>query len=91
MNQEVRLCEVGPRDGLQMANGMMAGFFGRTVCFCEPYRPHAWPEKYQVTVDSDIVALAAVGTTLFILTKGAPHWAQGSSPDAMSPNSVSNT
>lgn len=25
MNQEVRLCEVGPRDGLQMANGMMAG------------------------------------------------------------------
>lgn len=25
MNQEVRLCEVGPRDGLQMAKGMMAG------------------------------------------------------------------
>lgn len=25
MNQEVRLCEVGPRDGLQMARGMMAG------------------------------------------------------------------
>ncbi|MEN5161077.1 hydroxymethylglutaryl-CoA lyase [Achromobacter spanius] len=25
MNQEVRLCEVGPRDGLQMANGRMAG------------------------------------------------------------------
>ncbi|WP_312438699.1 hydroxymethylglutaryl-CoA lyase [Achromobacter sp.] len=25
MNQEVRLCEVGPRDGLQMAKGTMAG------------------------------------------------------------------
>ncbi|MGE8703133.1 MAG: hydroxymethylglutaryl-CoA lyase [Achromobacter sp.] len=25
MNQEVRLCEVGPRDGLQMAKGMMVG------------------------------------------------------------------
>lgn len=25
MNQEVRLCEVGPRDGLQMAKGMMSG------------------------------------------------------------------
>lgn len=25
MNQEVRLCEVGPRDGLQMAKGMMTG------------------------------------------------------------------
>ncbi|CAB3832552.1 Hydroxymethylglutaryl-CoA lyase YngG [Achromobacter animicus] len=25
MNQEVRLCEVGPRDGLQMAKGMMPG------------------------------------------------------------------
>ena len=24
MNQEVRLCEVGPRDGLQMARGMMS-------------------------------------------------------------------
>jgi hydroxymethylglutaryl-CoA lyase len=24
MNQEIRLCEVGPRDGLQMAKGMMS-------------------------------------------------------------------
>ena len=29
-----------------MANGMMAGFVGNSVYFCEPYFHHAWPAEY---------------------------------------------
>jgi hypothetical protein len=76
-----------PPDTMQgivsMPNGMMAAFDGREVLFCEPYRPHAWPEKYRLIVDFDIVALASFGTTLAILTKGTPYIAQGTAPESM--------
>lgn len=77
-----------PPENLQglvsMPNGMMAGFKGKDVYFCEPYKPHAWPLSYVLTVDYDIVALGVTDTTLVILTKGFPYLAQGSSPDSMS-------
>jgi hypothetical protein len=76
-----------PPDDLQglisMPNGMMAAFSGRRVYFCEPYRPHAWPEKYAMTVASDIVGLGAIGSSLVVMTKGNPHLMSGSSPDTM--------
>lgn len=76
-----------PPDALKglvaMSNGMMAGFVDQKVYWCEPYRPHAWPEKYSQNVDAPIVGLAAIGTTLFILTEGSPHFATGATPDAM--------
>lgn len=68
---------------ISMPNGMMAAFSGRSVYFCEPYRPHAWPEKYIMTVDSDIVGLGAVGTSIIVMTKGNPHIIAGSAPDTM--------
>lgn len=68
---------------VSMANGMMAAFDGRKVYFCEPWRPHAWPEKYILTTDANIVGLAAIDTTLFILTETNPHYAQGATPDTM--------
>ncbi|GLQ09254.1 hypothetical protein GCM10007913_11860 [Devosia yakushimensis] len=66
-----------------MPNGMMAAFSGRKVYFCEPWHPHAWPEKYVLTVESDIVALGAIGTSLIILTTAKPYFAMGSTPDTM--------
>lgn len=66
-----------------MPNGMMAAFSGRQLYFCEPYRPHAWPEKYILTCDTDIVALGAIGPVLIILTKGQPYLCSGSHPDSM--------
>lgn len=63
-----------------MANGMMAAFVGRRLYFCEPYLPHAWPEKYAQTCDSDIVGLAAIGSALVVMTEGQPYFATGSSP-----------
>jgi hypothetical protein len=76
-----------PPDTLQgiisMANGMMAAFDGKKIYFCEPYQPHAWPEKYVLTTDYTIVGLGSIGTTLMIMTAGQPYMAAGSAPENM--------
>lgn len=66
-----------------MPNGMMAGFVGRDVYFCEPYRPYAWPETYIQSVDYPVVGLGRMDTTLAVLTTGVPYLMQGSHPDAV--------
>lgn len=66
-----------------MPNGMMAAFNGKDVYFCEPYKPHAWPEKYVMTVDYPVVGLAAFGSNLAVLTTGTPYVMQGTHPDSM--------
>lgn len=68
---------------IAMPNGMMAGFSGKQLCFCEPFRPHAWPEKYRLSTAYPIVALAAYGTTVVAATEGFPYVATGNSPDSM--------
>ncbi|WP_421849890.1 hypothetical protein [Oricola sp.] len=76
-----------PPDGLEglieLPNGMMAAFNGRKVYFCEPYQPHAWPEKYIITVSHDIMGLGAVGNTVVVMTTGQPSIIQGTSPETM--------
>lgn len=64
-------------------NGMMAAFRGKQVYFCEPYRPHAWPEGYVLTTDYPIVGLAWFGTSLAIMTTGVPYVATGTAPESM--------
>lgn len=66
---------------ISLPNGMMAAFVGKDLYFSEPYQPHAWPEKYVLTVDFEIVGLAAFGSTLAILTRGTPYVAQGNHPE----------
>jgi hypothetical protein len=61
----------------------MAAFVGKDLYFCEPYIPHAWPIKYSLTVDYDIVGLASIGSSIAVLTTGQPYVAQGFTPDAM--------
>ena len=67
-----------------LPNGLMAGFSGRDVYFCDPYHPHAWPEQYIQTVDYPIVGLGRMDTTLAVLTKGTPYIIQGTHPLNMS-------
>lgn len=69
---------------VSMANGMLAGFRKNEVWFCEPYYPHAWPDIYTLTVDSDIVGLGVFDTSLVVLTKAQPYLITGNSPQAMS-------
>jgi hypothetical protein len=68
---------------INLPNGMMAGFVGRDLYFCEPYRPHAWPENYIQTLDYPIVGLGRMDTTLAVLTTGNPYFVQGSHPSNM--------
>lgn len=70
-----------------LSNGVLAGFRsgGRTVCFCEPYQPHAWPEAYQVKVPDNIVTVEPYDTNLVVVTNGSPVVLSGLEPGQMSP------
>ena len=70
------------------ANGLVAGFRGNQVLFCEPFQPHAWPEDYQISVDYDIVGLGAFGNHLVILTNGFPYVISGGHPAAFSTEKI---
>lgn len=63
-----------------MPNGMVIGWLGSDVWFCEPYRPHAWPATYQQSVEFPIVGISVYGQTAVILTKGVPYICTGNSP-----------
>lgn len=67
-----------------MANGILAGFVGNTVYFCEPYYPHAWPSRYSLTVPHNIVGLGAFGNMLLVATEKFPYIIAGTTPDSMS-------
>ncbi|MBA3622859.1 MAG: hypothetical protein H0W48_00005 [Methylibium sp.] len=70
-------------------NGMMAGISGRSVRYCEPFKPYAWPLTYEtLLVDVTPVALGSFQQTLLVLTNGVPYAITGTSPDAMSEQRV---
>lgn len=69
---------------IALPNGIMAGFIGNTLYFCEPYQSHAWPIEYQRSVEYEIVALGVFGQTLVVLTKGFPYFASGADSASMS-------
>lgn len=71
-----------------MPNGMMAAFSGKELYFCEPFIPHAWPQKYSLTVDYNIVGLASFGSMLAVLTTGTPYIVQGNHPENMTMEKV---
>lgn len=74
----------GPLECLtDMGNGILAGFSGRTICFSEPYLPHAWPIRYRRTVADNPVALVKIQQGLLVLTDGKPVLMIGTTPDAI--------
>lgn len=72
---------------VSMSGGIMAGFIdgGRTVCFSEPFQPHAWPEAYQKKTNDDIVGIAAFDSNLAVATVGYPVVYSGTEPSQMAP------
>lgn len=74
----------GPMQGLApLANGVLAGFSGNRLCLSESYLPHAWPIAYRITLEEDIVAIAATNNGVICLTNGAPYFVTGTDPSAM--------
>lgn len=67
-----------------LPGGFMAGFVARTIYFSFPYQPHAWPSRYAVTVEDDIVTMAVSGNSLYALTKQQPVIITGNDPASMS-------
>lgn len=68
-------------DGLiALPGGMMVGFTDNTLHFCEPYQPHAWPAKYDISVVYNIIALALWQQSLVVITNGPPSTGAGNSP-----------
>jgi hypothetical protein len=74
-----------------LPNGIMAGFFGKTLCFCEPFAPYAWPIEYQLTLEHNIVGLGVFGQTLVVLTEGNPYYASGADSASMSTQKLEST
>ncbi|AVZ84124.1 hypothetical protein DBV23_17125 [Edwardsiella ictaluri] len=66
-----------------MANGIAAAFAGNEVMFSEPYLPYAWPGAYRQSTEHNIVAIAALGTVLVVVTQGYAYLFSGVSPGSM--------
>lgn len=66
-----------------MPNGFMIAAKGNTVYACEAYQPHAWPDKYRKTIETEIVGVAVMGQSVIIATAGRPYLATGSDPASL--------
>lgn len=75
---------VGMRGMLALPNGVMAGFSKNQLCLSAQNRPHAWPVEYRLTVDTDIVAIGAIDTTVVIATQKFIYLAVLTDPAAAS-------
>lgn len=69
-----------------MHNGIIAGFFGNTTAFCEPFHSYAWPVEYQLSCAHPIVAQAAFEQTLARLHLGGVDYIGGADPASMAVN-----
>jgi len=66
-----------------MWNGIIGGWRDNELWMCEPYRPHAWPAKYVLTMEYPIVGLGVSAQTLVACTAGNPVAVNGSLPEHM--------
>jgi hypothetical protein len=78
---------------IALPNGVMVGFSGNQICFSEPGVPYAWPVVYRQSSDSQVVGIAAYGTTVVVGTNEIPYLISATDPatasmDRASPTSV---
>jgi hypothetical protein len=67
-----------------MTNGIVAGFRGNEIWFCEPFRMHAWPSIYAQAVEYPIVGLGVQNNALVVVTDGFAYTMNGAHPSSMS-------
>jgi hypothetical protein len=68
---------------VSLPNGMMVGWVGNAVWFCEPYQSHAWPPGYVITTDFPIVGLGVTSGALVVCTNARPYVINGVNPASM--------
>lgn len=81
---------VGMKGIITLPNGSVCGFYGNELIFSEPYQPHAYPDIYRYQTESEIVGIAAYGTTVVVCTKTRPYVADGVTPDVVTMQSIGN-
>lgn len=74
---------------VSIGNGVLAGFTGSTLCFCEPDYPYAWPVRYQRAFDAPIVGIAPFNQSLLVGTTRGLHVVTGIDPGSMSEEPLS--
>jgi hypothetical protein len=69
-------------DGMTaLPGGMLVGFTGNTIHFCEPNRPHTWPPSYDQSVHYGVVGITGWQQYLMVMTTGFPSVGSGNSPN----------
>lgn len=63
----------------------MVGFFDNVICFSESNIPHAWPVRYRITVQDDIIGMAESAAGIVVATRGKPVLLVGSTPESIAP------
>ncbi len=75
-----------PPEGLRglcsIPGGFLAAYSGKNVHFSAVNAPHAWPDEYVVSCDSEIRGLAVVGVSVYVLTDEQPELITAAAPDA---------
>ena len=61
-------------------NNILCGFVGNTLYFSEPGAPHAWPARYAVNLEHNIVGIAAISGSTLVTTDSYPYLVSGSDP-----------
>lgn len=51
----------------------LAGWRGNHVYFSEAFQPHNWPMKYDLTLDSHVIHMGALDSTIFVSTDTKPY------------------
>lgn len=72
-----------------LPNGATVGFYENELWYSEPYQPHAYPPRYRYQTESQIVGIAAFGTTVVAATETRPYTFDGVTPDAVTPDAKS--
>ena len=64
-------------------NGIAVGWRENEIWFSEPYRPHAWPPSYVLTVEFPVVGIGVCGQSIVVCTQGSPYLVAGVNPSSM--------
>lgn len=71
---------------IALPSGALCGYSPslKAVCFSVPNFPYAWPAKYRLTTDYEIVAVAPAGQGVVVLTTGYPYFINTGDPESAS-------
>lgn len=77
-----------PRDNMVnlglTAHGVAYGSSGKIICMSEPFYPYAWPRGYELTSDTNVVAIGHYDSYMIVGTEGRPLMITGIDPANMS-------